>query len=530
MKSRRTKGQANKVWICSVVVAAAWILTFSLVQALTINSNSNKLRVSGSSRPSRIPLKSSKLQQEGEEAVSSSCSSKKVTGLYVHIPYCRRRCRYCNFSIVPIGPNAAAELSTEYEESKATATSLLGFQSMDRNYRKAVLKELDLIAPQNDEEKNNKTSSVLLESIYFGGGTPSLAPIETIESILQSIASKFRISSKAEITMEIDPGTFSRHTLQAYKELGVNRISLGVQSFHDTILEGLGRTHRRKNIEASLELLQDVYGDELNYSMDLISGLPGLSLELWDDTLEHITSRVSPRPNHLSIYDLQVESGTVFGKWYGAPAGPDDDDESLLQRQQHPDLPSEEECAYMYKYAAGYLRAKGYEHYEVSSYARDRNYRSRHNQIYWDVSGQWYAVGLGATSFVNGVQQARPSKMSDYIQWVEEQNIAEDFHSHQDQSRNDVLPESEYLTDVIMKRLRTCDGLDLNWVENRFGRDVLDRIISGSKLGLDLGLAEITNNNQRLRLVDPDGLLYSNYLISNIFVELDGDEEFQLED
>jgi len=325
-------------------------------------------------------------------AVVDQCSSfHDAVGLYVHIPYCRRRCRYCDFAIVPIGPLAVTEQGTEEASDRAT----LGFLEMDASYRAAILKEISFIR----DEFNNTT--IPLRSIYFGGGTPSLAPVETLKAILSAVLdedSPFALENDAEVSIEMDPGTFTLSKLQSLQRMGFNRVSLGVQSFDDNILESIGRCHRQNDIWESISLLQQVYANDVNYSIDLISGLPGVSLAKWAETLQIATNLV-PTPKHVSLYDLQVESGTVFAKWY------QEDDDSLRARDgirgsvpvTVPRLPSPDDCAFAYKYASGYLRAKGYEHYEISSYAyKDGDhkepspYRSRHNQIYWEPGSQWF--------------------------------------------------------------------------------------------------------------------------------------------
>ena len=185
-----------------------------------------------------------------------------------------------------------------------------------------------------------------------------------------------------------------------------------------------------------------------------------------------------------------------------------------------------------FKIKAGYLKSKHYEHYEVSSYAYrgeeeedndDRvissssSRRSRHNQIYWAPSSSWYAIGLGATSFVNKRLKARPKTLVDYYKWVEDQE--------QQQQREDddeiIMSDQELLTELVMKRLRTSDGLDLKLVREDFGNDIVSSILQGTKLGLELGMAEYNDRDEILRLKDPDGLLYSNYIISSIFAELE---------
>jgi oxygen-independent coproporphyrinogen-3 oxidase len=185
-----------------------------------------------------------------------------------------------------------------------------------------------------------------------------------------------------------------------------------------------------------------------------------------------------------------------------------------------PTLPSEQEAAFMYCYAAGYLREKGYEHYEVSSYARKKDsdtkspYRSCHNQIYWAVNGQWYAFGLGATSFVNGILIARPKSLFDYIRWVDALDSSKT-------SSHTTAPVLDALMDVVLKRLRTSEGLSLEWIRDEFGGVYVDAILRGGQLGVDLGFAKVDHDTQTIRLLDSRGFLYSNSIISSIFVELE---------
>lgn len=284
-----------------------------------------------------------------------------MTGLYVHIPYCRRRCRYCNFAIVPIGNHHQIHHAEADDDSTATsdgndadgslavaeAAQARGFRAMDQTYADALLQELSLLQKRGDDDGtsiigeetiNSETQTrkrkrrIPLRSIYFGGGTPSLAPIETLRRIMSAILDQDRSpfavpvvntnnnsiamtdtdTGNCEITIELDPGTFTLEKLQALKEIGFNRLSLGVQSFDDRVLESLGRVHRSKDIFESIAMIQSVYGDQANYSLDLISGLPGLSLGLWIETLATAV-QLKPRPVHLSIYDLQVERVSIIG-------------------------------------------------------------------------------------------------------------------------------------------------------------------------------------------------------------------------
>lgn len=603
----------------------------------------------------------------------------KGFGLYIHIPYCRQRCRYCDFAIVPIGDHGATTTITEKPETNngmsvencdgddsIEGKRERGFRRMNDRYVSAIIAELKQIASRNN---NNKLP---LRSIYFGGGTPSLAPVESIQTILYHACgadnpeapfdllqqkqpkkddeTKTGAITTPEITMEMDPGTFDRDQLSALHGLGINRISLGVQSFDDDLLHAMGRTHRRVDILQAIRDIASVFGrnkgdntnsnncdySNVNYSIDLISGCPGLTPAKWVETLQEATAGVEtkktiptgtiadpgvssattttttrtkkllsslPPPKHISIYDMQIEEGTVFGKWAAkaeaeaaanrneqtgpsmASNGDEDEDPSRQftvavpvddgddtsgtpwkesrqpknqnqqQNQQHQRLlrlPTEEECAFMYKYAAGYLRAKHFEHYEVSSYAAftDQDYkttrseddigdhgtqnesqsnasaskRSLHNQIYWEYDGQWHAVGLGATSFVDRKLVARPREMSNYLNWVDEgadtvTSTPTPTTMNEDGNNEDDAIDDDILSDLLLKRLRTIDGMDLEWLEQNYGSEIVEDVLDGAKLGLELGLAEHTNGNV-LRLSNPDGLLYSNFIISSIFAEL----------
>ncbi|KAG7346061.1 oxygen-independent coproporphyrinogen III oxidase [Nitzschia inconspicua] len=498
------------------------VCSFHTVRQDHLRSFSSRINLQQTIEDRIYPCSSSSPNQSDQR-----CS----TGLYFHIPYCRQRCRYCDFAIVPIG-NAATN-------DPLSSRRTVGFEQMNDRYINALLAEIRQ-TPLTSSRK------IPLQSIYFGGGTPSLAPIKSIATILQCACrtadAPFVLDPDAEITMEMDPGTFDLSQLQALKELGVNRISLGVQSLDDAILEGMGRFHRRQDIGQAICDIAKVFGgtgDVANYSIDLISGAPGLTLAKWVDTLQEVTcgDLFAPvRPNHISIYDLQIEVGTVFDKIYG---NRQDDGNSSPKRKVDEKggplrLPTEEECAFMYKYAAGYLRAKSFEHYEVSSYAyaptninrKDASdnqikpsWRSRHNQIYWDYEGSWYAMGLGATSFVNRNLVARPRTMSDYLEWVEKETNGANVVKSNDAD--------DFLPDLLLKRLRTSDGLDLGWVEQQYGDDVVKGVLKGAQLGLELELATLTEAHV-LRLQDPDGFLYSNFIISSIFAELGlADDESQ---
>jgi oxygen-independent coproporphyrinogen-3 oxidase len=419
----------------------------------------------------------------------------------------------------------------------------------------------------------------------------------------------------------MDPGTFTFHYLQSIKQIGFNRISLGVQSFDDALLATLGRVHCVKDIYDSVHLINTVFGSSSsgrpNYSIDLISGIPGLTLAKWTDTLYKALYTLHPSPTHVSLYDLQIEDDTVFSRWYTEKKNNDKKDmdegggeenrnnrrsRNVLALSTAPSLPSSNDSAFMYSYASGYLRHFGYEHYEISSYAllsspstsssssrqyqtMKSNYRSKHNQIYWDYNGQWHAVGLGATSNVNGNSSSRyvrPRALSDYITWTMEiqrkyddsmkaktffhppwqqlhDNNKEELEVDDNNNMIDInndTDDDDKLLDIIMTRLRTIDGLDLDWInkQNEYNERHVQAILQGFDLAMELDLGQRYNNNStcfmiddtdtdddddddddddgmksttmtslsygHIRLNDPKGFLFSNYIISNIFMKL----------
>lgn len=483
----------------------------------------------------KVNIKSTVLYQQLSSNHNNKPSRNESFGLYVHIPYCRRRCNYCDFAIVPIGDSVSRGDDDE-ENNNRTA----GFQKMDEEYKNALLNEIQWIG------KSSHGKKIPLRSIYFGGGTPSLAPLSTLRDIMRDLlhseSAPFQLldtdddgTEPAEITIEMDPGTFDKQFLQSIKDCGFNRISLGVQSFDDNILSTMGRVHRSADIYNSVKMIAEVFGDDTNYSIDLISGVPGLTLAGWTEALHKAVS-LRPKPRHISVYDLQVESGTTFGKWYADNMEDRDDDVSPTTTSLHPSLPSADDCAFMYRYASGYLRARNYEHYEISSYALiDRNrkpHRSKHNQIYWEIGGNWYAIGLGATSNVNGTRYSRPRALSDYIRWTKDLGEDDDTNglpwmskSSEQDSDQIAADEDDALLDIILTRLRTKDGLDLDWIANneKYGDSYVEAIMKGVQFFEDTEL--VTVSPGRVKLADPDGFLFSNNIISNIFAELDDDTD-----
>lgn len=266
-------------------------------------------------------------------------------GAYIHIPFCRRRCFYCDFPVQIVGDKVNGSIYESY---------------------------IDMLTQDIRQTTQTCTYSQPLESIYFGGGTPSLLPPDQLERVLHTMRSCIGIHADCEITIEIDPGTFDKDRLDAWCRIGFNRFSLGVQSFDAAVLLKCGRAHTVADIATSLSLLTDA-DSHINFSVDLISSLPYLTLDTWRHSLE---SAASSGASHVSVYDLQIEEKTAFWRWYKDSPG------------VFP-LPSEDVSVDMYKLASRVLTSAGFEHYEVSNYAKPSK-RSRHNQMVRCLSFSYY--------------------------------------------------------------------------------------------------------------------------------------------
>ena len=239
-----------------------------------------------------------------------------------------------------------------------------------------------------------------LATVYVGGGTPSMLTPAQVGALLAALAARFGLAPGAEISLEMDPASFDGPRLAGYLAAGVNRVSLGGQSFDDAVLERLGRRHRRADLLQAASWLDQARqgGDLASWSLDLIQGLPGQGLAAWGDQL---AQAVALAPPHLSIYDLIIEPGTVFA-W--------------RQGRGELELPDADLGADLMELTAGALQAAGYGHYEISNFALP-GHASRHNRVYWSGAG-WWGFGLGATSAPWGQRLARPRTRAAYADWL----------------------------------------------------------------------------------------------------------------
>ncbi|MBX2863654.1 MAG: radical SAM family heme chaperone HemW [Leptolyngbyaceae cyanobacterium MAG.088] len=382
------------------------------------------------------------------------------TSAYIHIPFCRRRCFYCDFPISVIGNRQRGETS-------GTISTYVDWLCQE-------IQATPVLGPA-------------LTTVFLGGGTPSMLSVTQLEQILSTLTQRFGLEAKVEISMEMDPGTFDLGHVKGYCALGVNRISLGVQAFDDDLLKRCGRFHCLADVHRAVD---DMHRSQVSsWSLDLISGLPDQTLKQWQQALE---AAIAAQPHHLSIYDLTIEPSTPFGKQY--------------QPGQQP-LPTEAATVKMYRLAQQNLTAAGYDHYEISNYAKP-GHPCRHNRTYWK-NQPFYGFGMGATSYTQGQRFARPRTQKTYRQWLDQYQQAGGILNEPP------LPIQEQLTDTLMVGLRLAEGIDLTPFIQILGQGFIPMVTS--QLAPYFASGQIQLNNNHLSLSDPEGFLISNTVISDLF-------------
>lgn len=382
-----------------------------------------------------------------------------VSSAYVHIPFCRRRCFYCDFPVSVVGDRLRGETSGTISQ-----------------YVEVLCQEIAMTSSSGEP----------LQTIFFGGGTPSLLSVEQLQRILATLETHLGIAGEVEISMEVDPGTFDLAHISGYRSVGVNRVSLGVQAFQAELLQVAGRSHSVVDILSSIELIHQVEIPE--FSLDLISGLPHQSLDQWQDSLH---KAVELMPTHISIYDLTIEPGTAFGRYYKAGDKP---------------LPTDETTVKMYQMAQQVLTDAGFEHYEISNYARP-GHQCRHNRVYWE-NRPYYGFGMGAASYVEGKRFTRPRKTQEYYQWVQAGCVID----------CEVTPPKDVLLETLMLGLRLAEGVSLTDLSEKFGENKVKEIYRCLQPYLHKGWVEVMEG--RLKLSDPQGFLFSNVVLADLFENL----------
>lgn len=384
-------------------------------------------------------------------------------GVYLHIPFCKSRCSYCDFA------------TDVYRDS----------ESVER-YVSALVREIGLqpvppVPSVPPFQERNAEQAVQIDTIYFGGGTPSLLTPDQVAQILRGVRDKFDVSADAEMTMEMNPATVTAESLAGYRELGINRASFGVQTFNDLDLKLLARGHDANDARTTFRLLREA-GFE-NISFDLIAGLPGQSVDDWRRNLDEA---VSMQPKHLSLYLLEIHQGTPLAE--------------QLKSGRRP-MPDEELAAEMYEMMIDQLTDAGYEQYEISNFARP-GFESQHNTKYWRLDPV-YGFGVSAHSFDGTRRYSNERDTAKYVEMIETTGVAEI-------SRETIDQASEY----AFLGLRLENGIDLDDYRHRFGFDLADRYKDALEDLKRNGLIDIADGRLRLTRI---GKLFSNEVFA-VFV------------
>lgn len=361
-------------------------------------------------------------------------------GLYIHVPFCVRKCKYCDFVSYPYREEMAAD------------------------YLKALELEMQHYAGVLSPEHKR------FATVYVGGGTPTVLTTAQLDRLLMFTQKYFCRAKDAEVTVEANPGTVDREKLKLLKEMGVNRISFGVQACQQRLLNILGRAHNFKQAVQAVEQARHVGFNNIN--LDMIFGIPTQRLAEWTVSLNLL---LEMQPEHLSCYSLQLEEGTPLAK---------DVERGVLKG-----CPDELDLA-MYQKAIKYLTRHGYTHYEISNFARP-GFQSRHNLIYWH-NGNYLGLGPAAHSHFNGERWANTGSLAEYAGSLakKELPVTERFK----------LTKKEVMSETVFMGLRLLDGLNLSEFRRRFKQDVLDIWPEQITKLCSQGLLKLTDG--RLKLTD----------------------------
>jgi len=357
----------------------------------------------------------------------------------VHIPFCVSKCHYCDFESSP------------------------GCEPIFDDYVGALIKEIEAAG-----RHSGASEAQGLKSVYLGGGTPTVLSADQLSSVLAAIGRSFGLAFDCEITLEANPGTVDQSKLAQLRAANFNRLSLGVQSFDDDLLTTLGRAHTAGEALDAYDAARSAgFG---NIGIDLIFALPGHTLSQWNATLD---TAVALNPEHVSLYELTVERGTRFADLHA---------DGLLE------LAGEDTQIEMYDLAVGELTAAGFEHYEVSNFARP-GFRSRHNQVYWR-NEPYYGFGAGAASYIDGTRAHRTADPRAYIDAISRGSSPIDFSEH--------LSGRALLAETVILGLRTSDGISLSRILEETGTDLCAEFAAEIDGLCEQGLTEIDGDCLRV--------------------------------
>lgn len=378
---------------------------------------------------------------------------KKPLGLYVHVPFCRSKCDYCDFcSIVP-NSNSVVE-----------------------HYTDALILQM--------EDYSARLRPYLIDTVYIGGGTPTSLDEKRLTRIIENIYRNFKIAKKAEFTIEANPATCDLKSLRRLRKLGVNRLSMGLQSVHDNELRALGRIHTFADLRDTYEAARTAGFD--NVSLDLMYGIPEQTEKSFAQTLSTVTAL---EPDHISMYALKIEDGTPFAR-----------------RKDSLVLPDEDTQYSMYMNGVEYLASRGFERYEISNFARGKKY-SAHNLKYWHCE-EYFGLGAAAHSFLDGERISTTRNIRDFIDGLEIVNNDINVIDSKVAVKGKALAD-----DYVMLAMRLSEGVNVADFNAKFGIDFNEKYGAILDDYVDEGFVEKDERGYRFT---SQGMFVSNYILSDV--------------
>jgi oxygen-independent coproporphyrinogen III oxidase len=375
-----------------------------------------------------------------------------MAGIYIHVPFCKQACHYCNFHF---------------------STSLV----LQNDFTSALLKEIKL--------RTLYLKGETVETIYFGGGTPSVLPPSAIGQIMESAYRHFKVGASPEITLEANPDDMQADRLHAWKESGINRLSIGIQSFFSDDLVWMNRAHDSNQAVRAVEEAKSAGFD--NFSVDLIYGSPGLTDQKW---VQNLQTAISLEPTHISCYALTVEPKTALYK--------------MIQSKKVLDIQPEKQ-ANQFMTGIQLLESAGFEHYEISSFARPGR-RSRHNSSYWQ-STKYLGLGPSAHSFDGSSRQWNIANNSLYIKSLKDEKLSFE--------REELKPR-DVLNEYIMTSLRTLEGLDLRFVASHFGKEKVKLLENNAAVYIHSNQMNLTDEKL---ILTRNGKLFADGIAAALFFD-----------
>lgn len=384
-------------------------------------------------------------------------------GIYLHIPFCVKKCNYCDFL------SASADWNTQ------------------KRYVEALKKEISFY--------QNRLENYTISSIFFGGGTPSVLEERWIKELLEIIFEAYSVEDDAEITIEANPETLTKEKLESYKKAGINRLSIGLQSTENEQLKRLGRIHTYEKFLEIYAFARNAGFENIN--VDLMSALPFQTQSEWEETLRKVVSLV-PKPEHISAYSLIIEEGTQF-----------------YEIEENLSLPKEEADRQMYWRTKELLEREGYLRYEISNYALSGK-ESRHNQIYWNLK-EYLGMGLGASSYFGGSRFKNTEDLKEYLSFLEDSNLQHNKKEKIGLQRDiQILSKKERMEEFMFLGLRQTKGISEHKFLELFQVNVMELYGNTVENAIQMGM--LWRKNGRIGLTER-GIDVSNIVLAEFLLD-----------